>query len=187
MTRRGPLAGLLTLALLLGTGWGAAGRPDKPAEPAEAVAVGDKVPQSNSLRDLRGTRRPLHDFKGYKAVVVAFLGADCPISNLYLPGLIALEKKYRGKQVQFLAVYPNEGEDLDQAAAHAYDRDVPFPVLKDFGQKLADSVGVTRVPSVVVLDGDFALRYRGRIDDQYGTGSRREKATRDYLRLAPDL
>ena len=108
MIRRGTLPGLLTLALLLGAGWGAAGRPAAAAEPAKAVAVGDKVPQSNSLRDLRGTRRPLHDFKGYKAVVVAFLGADCPNSNLYLPGLIALEKKYRDQQVQFLAVYPND-------------------------------------------------------------------------------
>ena len=170
MTRRGTLAGLLTLALLLGAGWGAAGWPAVAAEQAKAVAVGYKVPQSDSLRDLRGTRRPLHDFKGYKAVVVAFLGADCPISNLYLPGLIALEKKYRSQQVQFLAVYPNEQEDLDQVAAHAYDRDVPFPVLKDFGQKLADGIGVSRVPAVAVLDGDFLLRYRGRIDDQYGAG-----------------
>jgi peroxiredoxin len=178
MTRRGPLAVFLVLAPLPGAGRGAA------AEPARAVALGDKVPNSASLRDLRGTRRSLHDFKGHKAVVLAFVGADCPISNLYLPGLLALEKKYRGRQVQFLAVYPNEREDLDQAAAHAYDRDVPFPVLKDVGQKLADAVGVTRVPAVAVLDGDFALRYRGRIDDRYGAGSRREKPTRDDLAQA---
>ncbi len=82
----------------------------------------------------------------HKAVVLAFVGAECPVSNLYLPGLIELEKKYRGKEVQFLAVYPNDAEDLDQVAAHAYDRDVPFPVLKDVGQKLADALGVTRVP-----------------------------------------
>ncbi len=176
MTRREPLAGLLTLALLLGTA--------RAAEPAGAIAVGDKVPNSNSLRDLRGTRRPLHDFKGHKALVLVFVGADCPISNLYLPGLLALEKKYRAKQVQFLAVYANERENLDQVAAHAYDRDVPFPVLKDFGQKLADALGVSRVPSAAVLDGEFVLRYRGRIDDQYGTGSRRDKATRDDLARA---
>ena len=116
---------------------------------------------------MRGTRRPLHDFKGYSAVVVAFVGTDCPISNLYMPGLVELEKKYRERKVQFLAVYANEGEDLDQVAAHAYDRDVPFPVLKDFGQKLADTLGVTRVPTVALLDGDFVLRYRGRVDDRY--------------------
>src|SRR5262249_60115530 len=86
----------------------------------------------------------------------------------------------------FLAVYPNEAEDLDQIAAHAYDRNVPFPVLKDVGQKLADNLGVTRVPSVAVLDGKHVLRYRGRVDDRYGAASRRPKATRDDLAKAID-
>ncbi|HEX5271623.1 MAG TPA: redoxin family protein, partial [Gemmataceae bacterium] len=172
---------LLAVALVL-----AAGGPALAEEAAKGAAVGDKAPNSGSLRDLRGNRRALHDFKGHKAIVVAFVGADCPISNLYLPGLVALEKNYRAKKVQFLAVYPNETEDFDQVAGHAHDRDLPFPVLKDFGQKLADGLGVTRVPTFVVLDGEFRLQYRGRVDDRYGTASRREKATRDDLALALD-
>src|SRR5207302_6009323 len=114
---------------------------------AGETAVGVKVANSSSLRDLRGGRRALHSFTGKKAVVLAFLGTECPVSNVYLPGLLDLEKQYRPKQVQFLAVYPNEHEDLDQVGVHAYDRNVPFPVLKDFGQKLADALGVTRVPT----------------------------------------
>src|SRR5262245_15798712 len=98
MTRRGPLAGLLVLGLTLG----AAG------EAAAATTVGAKVSNTGSLRDLRGNRRALHTFKDHDAVVLAFLGTDCPISNLYLPGLLDLEKRYRAKKVQFLAVYPNE-------------------------------------------------------------------------------
>jgi thiol-disulfide isomerase/thioredoxin len=155
-------------------------------ESGPVTPVGGKAPDTGSLRDLRGNRRPLHSFTGYKAVVVAFLGTDCPISNLYLPGLVELEKRYRLKQVQFLAVYPNEHEDLDDIAAHTADHDVPFPVLKDVGQRLADTLGVTRVPAVVVLDGDFKLRYRGRVDDRYGVAFRREKATRDDLVEALD-
>lgn len=174
MTRRGPLGGLLVLGFLLGSLGNA---------PA-ATTVGDKVSNTGSLRDLRGNRRALHTFKDHKAVVLVFLGTDCPISNLYLPSLLEMEKKYRGQGVQFLAVYPNESEDLDTVAAHAHDRDVPFPVLKDFGQALADEVGVTRVPTVAVLDGDFTLRYRGRVDDRYGVAYRRDKATRDDLAQA---
>src|SRR5262249_23478492 len=101
--------------------------------------------------------------------------------NLYLPGLIELEKKYRKKGVQFLAVYPNESEDLERIASHAYDRDTPFPFLKDVGQKLADGLGVARVPTTVVLDGEVVVRYRGRVDDRYGVSGRRPKATRDDL------
>src|SRR5207249_971470 len=100
---------------------------------------------------------------GNAAVVLAFVGIDCPVSNLYLPGLGELEKHYRTHKVQFLAVYPNAEDDLDQVAAHAYDHYVPFLVLKDFGQKLADNLGIARVPTVVVLDGEFVLRYRGRL------------------------
>ena len=183
MIRRGWAGGVLLLGVAVGSfgGAGAAG-----AEKKFAASLGDKVENSNSLRDLRGNRRALHGFTGSRALVLAFVGADCPVSNLYLPRLIELEKKYRAQQVQFLAIYPNEGEDLEQAAAHARDRDVPFPVLKDVGQRLADALGVTRVPTVVVLDGDFVLRYRGRVDDQYGVAARRPKATRDDLAQALD-
>jgi mono/diheme cytochrome c family protein len=180
MIRHGAAAGVVVFGLVFGATLPARADGDRPA----AVTPGAKVPNSNSLRDLHGNRRPLHGFKGYKAVVLAFLGCDCPVSNVYLPGLLALEKKYRPQRVQFLAVYPNESENLDQVAMHAYDRDVPFPVLKDFGQRLADALGVTRVPAVVVLDGDFVLRYRGRVDDQYGVAARRPQATRADLAAA---
>ena len=83
---------------------------------------------------------------------------ECPVSNLYAPGLIELEKTFRGKQVQFLAIYSNENEDLEQMAIHAGDRDFPFPVLKNSGQRLAELVGAARVPTVAVLDGDFKVR-----------------------------
>jgi hypothetical protein len=150
------------------------------------VAPGQKVPGGSVLRDLRGSRRSLHDFKDNKAVVLVFLGTQCPVSNLYVPSVLEMEKKYREQGVLFLAVYPNDGEDLDQIAMHSHDRDVPFPVLKDVGQILADQVGVTRVPSVAVLGGDFTLRYRGRIDDRYGVGHRKQKPTRNDLAEAVD-
>jgi len=169
-------------ALILAFGASQARADDSP----KPVALGGKVPNSNSLRDLRGNRRALHDFKSHKAIVLFFVGAECPVSNLYFPEVVALEKKYREKEVQFLAVYPNEHEDLDQIAGHAYDRDPAFPTLKDAGQRLADSLGVKRVPTVVVLDGDFSLRYRGRVDDRYGVAAKKPKAGRDDLVSALD-
>ena len=60
MFRSGALGGFLSLGLLLGTccEWAALAA----AEPAKPVAIGAKVPNSNSLRDLHGNRRSLHDF-----------------------------------------------------------------------------------------------------------------------------
>jgi peroxiredoxin len=180
MTKRCTLTNFVAFGLLFVFSWGAVPlRGDD--KPVSAIAVGDKTPDLGSLRDLRGNRRSLHSFKDNRALVLAFLGADCPISNLYAPRLLELEKNYRSKQVQFIAVYANEHEDLDRVAMHTYDRDVPFPVLKDFGQRVADTLGVERVPAVAVLDKDFVLRYRGRIDDRYGVASRRKEASRDDL------
>ena len=86
MTGRPALALLLALVAV-------AAADDRP----RPVAVGDKVTATNQLRDVRGGLRPLAGFAGHKAVVLAFVGADCPVSNLYLPGLIELEKQYRGQ------------------------------------------------------------------------------------------
>lgn len=155
-------------------------------ESNKPTPIGAKVANSNSLRDVRGGKRALDGFKDNKAIVLVFLGADCPVSNLYVPTLIEIEKSCRDKKVQFLAVYPNEAEDLDQVAAHSYDRDLPFLTVKDFGQRLAASVGITRVPGVAVLDSELNLRYRGRVDDRYGASIRKPKATRDDLREAID-
>lgn len=153
-------------------------------EKPSAKKIGEKVDNSRSLRDLRGSRRSLHSFGGDRHLVLAFLGTDCPLSSVYVPTLNKLSDTYHKKGIQFLAIYPNDNEDFDAVAAHSYDRDIPFPVLKDLNQQLAHTVGVTRVPSVVILDTEFKLRYRGRIDDRYGVGFRRPKATRSDLEEA---
>src|SRR5437764_1032896 len=106
MKMGGPPIGLLLGALLAVT-WDGMAAPGSAGETTKAIALGEKVPNSSSLRDLRGNRRALHDFTGRRALVLAFLGADCPISNLYLPSLLSLEKKYRTQEVVFLAVYAN--------------------------------------------------------------------------------
>src|SRR5437868_333419 len=143
MIRHGWAGGLVLLGLLLApAGQTQARAADDKGKP---LAIGKKLLRGTVLRDLRGNRRAVHDFKGYRALVLVFVGSECPVSNLYLPELLESEKVYRARQVQFLAVYPNDQEDLDQIAVHASDRDVPFPVLKDVGGKLADMLGVTRL------------------------------------------
>src|SRR2546423_7475050 len=77
MTGRGTLGGILVFGLLVTAGVAAAG---------ETTAVGTKVANAGTLRDLRGGRRALQGFTGKKALVLAFVGTDCPLSNLYLPG-----------------------------------------------------------------------------------------------------
>ena len=72
----------------------------------------------------------LADLKG-KAVVVAFVGTECPISNAYMPRLVELHKEFADKGVTFVAVNANVQDTAERVAAHAKKHNLPFPVLKD--------------------------------------------------------
>ena len=57
---------------------------------------------------------------------------------------------------------------------------VPFPTLKDFGHKLADALHAERTPEAFMCwMRTIVLRYRGRIDDQYGVGFQKHKPTKE--------
>jgi mono/diheme cytochrome c family protein len=115
-----------------------------------------------------------------------FADTECPVANLYVPTLVELHKQYSEKDVQFLAINSSGQDSFVVVSAHAQEREIPFPVLKDFDHKAADAFGAKHTPEVFLLDSDRVIRYRGRIDDQYGVGVRREKPTRHDLKEALD-
>ncbi len=154
---------------------------EKLTPPAVGAAVRDF-----SLKDVRRRPRALADYKDKKAFVVVFAGTECPLANLYVPTLIDLHKEYAPKGVQFLLVNSNPQDSFALVSAHAQERDIPFPVLKDFDQQVADAFGAKRTPEAFLLDGKRVIRYTGRIDDQYGIGYQKAKPTRQELKAALD-
>lgn len=130
-------------------------RPADP-EPAADFTLTDSAGKAWSLRDQRA-----------KAVVVAFLAAECPMSNGYLPVLADLAAKYADKSVTLIGVFPDPDGTPAQVAAHAKEYKVPFPVFADREQKAVAVLGAKVTPEVVVLDAAHVVRYRGRIDDGY--------------------
>lgn len=135
------------------------------AEPK--TIVGKKV-ESFTLRDFRGQPYSLDDAGKNKIVVLAFLGTECPLAKLYAPRLVELAKQYEAKGVVFVGLDSNRQDAVTEIASFARVHELTFPVLKDLNQVVADKVGATRTPEVVVLDAGRVVRYRGRIDDQYG-------------------
>jgi peroxiredoxin len=124
----------------------------------------------------------LADYRGRaKAIVITFTGIDCPIGNLYLPRLAELSALYAPRGVAFLAINSNSHETIDQICAHARDYAIPFPVLRDEQNRIADRYLVERTCETLVLDGGLRLRYRGAIDDQYEIGSRKDEPRQNYL------
>src|SRR5207247_3157269 len=93
---------------------------------------------SFALKDVGGRAISLADFKDKKAVVVVFTGTECPVNNSYLLRLKELHDVYADRGVQFLAINSNTQDPVDKIADHAQRHGVPFPVLKDADQKVAD-------------------------------------------------
>jgi peroxiredoxin len=134
-----------------------------------------------TLKDAEGKEWSLKDHRAKKAIVVIFLGTECPINNAYLPRLAELHKTYAPRDVAFVAINANSQDTPVRMAKHAKEHGIPFPVLKDTANILADQFGARRTPEVFVLDGADKVLYQGRIDDQYGRGFVRPTPTRRDL------
>src|SRR4051812_9804367 len=94
--------------------------------------AGDSAPKkiaSFHLNDGDGKPWALDDAaKDAKAIVVIFLGTQCPVNNAYAPKLAELHKEYASKGVQFVAVNANAQDTAQAIAEHARQHKIPFPV-----------------------------------------------------------
>ena len=138
-----------------------------------------------SLTDAAGKKHGMDEWQGKKAVVLFFLGVECPVSNFYAPEYARVAKTFADKGVAFYGIHPDPDVTAALAAKHAAEYRLPFPILLDPTQAVTRQAGVAVVPCAVVLSPDGVVRYRGRMDDRYSAdGVRREKPTRRDLEKA---
>jgi peroxiredoxin len=151
-----------------------------------ASAAADRKLEGFTLSDCHGKVRTLAGYADKPIVVIAFLGTECPLAKLYGGRLAELQQKYAARSVQFVGVDSNRQDSLSDLAAYARACKVDFPIFKDLNNKLADRLGARRTPEVFVLDRGRAIRYHGRIDDQFGVGFVRKSASTHELQSALD-
>ena len=144
------------------------------------LAIG-KVAPSIEFKDIRSLTRTLDDFGPRKAFVLVATTTTCPIAARSLPALDAIERRYRPKDVQFLALNVGPDDSIADAAAQAVTLGLEMPIVKDFGGKAARALGLERTPEVVVLDAGRRLVYRGRIDDRNRLEGTRDEAAHNDL------
>ena len=147
--------------------------------------VGNRV-EDFTLHDHLGAKHSLGDWQNKKAVVVAFLGVECPVARQYGSRLAELAAKFGPKEVAFVGINANQQDSLAEIANYAREYEIDFPILKDAGNAVADQWGAQRTPEVFVVDAKRVIRYWGRIDDQYGVGYARAAATRNFVADALD-
>jgi peroxiredoxin len=136
------------------------------AQEASRAGLKEKVPNL-SFKDAQGNIVQLHDVKDQKAIVLVFLSFDCPVSTSYSQPLSDMAKEFGKHGVTMWGLTTNEDDSRADVARHAKEFNLAFPVFKDEKMIAADALKADFTPEVFVLDGDFVLRYRGRIDDSY--------------------
>ncbi len=154
------------------------------AEPHEASALGAKV-DDFALADAYGKEHHLSNYADRPVVVLAFLGTECPLARLYAPRLVALAKKYGDQGVVFLGISSNAQDNVTELKNFARANGIEFPILKDLNNALADRLHATRTPAVYLLDRQRVVRYKGRIDDQYGLQDTKSGTRVSYQLKAP--
>jgi peroxiredoxin len=155
------------------------------ADTTKAPAQPGKTVKAFTLKDSAGKSWSLADVRDRKAVVVLFLGTECPINNQYLPRLAELHKTY-SDQVAFVAINSNVHDTPTRISGHIKANGIPFPVLKDSANVVADDFGARRTPEAFILSPAGKVLYQGRIDDQIGIGYKRKQPTRHDLVAALD-
>lgn len=123
-------------------------------------------PAAIALPDLDGGSHTPTELGPGQVHVLVFTSHECPIANAYAPTLRTLARDWQGQPIRLFVVHVDPDLTAQAAAAHAQDYELPGTILLDPAQRLAASLGVTRTPEAVVLNG-AGLVYRGRIDDQW--------------------
>jgi len=151
---------------------------------AEKLKIGDSAPQWATIVGTDDKPHSLADAKDAKAVVVVFTCNHCPVATAYQDRLIAVQKDYKDKGVQVIAISVNKGEadGLDAMKKRAITAGFNFPYLYDPTQQVGRDYGATCTPHVFVLNKDRKLAYMGAIDDNM----KADKAEKHYLRAALD-
>ncbi len=145
---------------------GATGAAAETALQAGESPIGKQVADF-ALPDHHGKSHALSEYQG-RPVVLAFLGTECPLAKNYAPRLNELAAEYANQGVAFLGINANVQDSLSEIGNYVKAFELTFPVLKDNGNVVADKLGAVRTPEVFLLDKNHAVRYWGRIDDQYG-------------------
>ena len=135
--------------------------------------------------DLDGRVWHLGQRSDSKAIAVAMLSTECPISNAYLPLLNKLARRFKRQGVEFYGVISDPSATRAAARDHRRSYAIAFPVLFDGSGELRRLLGATHTPHVFLLNVAGITLYQGAIDNQFADlGQKRDAATRRYLENA---
>ena len=170
------LAFSLFFAALPGTNVKAKGAEDT----STAGAIGSVVADFK-LPDVEGRERSLSSLKGKYGTVLIFISVQCPVSNGYNERMQKLAEDYKARGINVIGINANSTETIEEVKAHAASHNLLFTILKDNGNKIADSLGAEHTPEAYLLDANNKIVYHGRIDNGRKAGTETTNDLRDAM------
>lgn len=154
---------------------------------SKGMPIGTRAP-AFELPGTDGNTYHLKSFRDAKVLVVVFTCNHCPYAQASENRLIQIQNDYADKGVQLVLINSNDDtaypeDSFEHMVRRAKEKNYPFPYLRDETQKVAHSFNAACTPDVFVFDNERALRYSGRIDDNW---QEPDQVTRHELREALD-
>lgn len=142
---------------------------------SEKLDLGSHAPDFT----LKGTRDgiteetfTLSDFRGAKALLIAFICKHCPYVVAIQNRLAQLARDLQDRDLAVVAICSNDAEmypedSFDNLKRQHRELGFSFPYLIDETQEVSKAYGAVCTPEFYLYDGNFQLRYHGRFDDNW--------------------
>jgi len=139
---------------------------DQVVRPGRGRPRGRQAP-AFELSSFTGRKVKLADLTG-KIVVLEWFNSDCPFVRYHYDQattMIDLAKKYKDKNVVWLAVNSTSTTTPQANRQFAEKHKLPYPILDDRAGTVGRQYGARNTPHMFIIDKDGTLAYRGAIDN----------------------
>ena len=150
---------ILVVAAILVTGCGRGAAVSTDREPVIGTLEGN-IARDFALTDLNGENISLSSYFGKKAILLDFTTTWCPYCITIMPKMKDLQKQYGNDGLEIISVYLNEEPDRVKDFISGFGG-ADYKVLTDTSGIMAYRYGIAGVPTVMLIDKDGVIRFRG--------------------------
>ena len=126
---------------------------------------GDDVAPDFKATTPDGKEVSLDTVKAAEVVVVVFTCNQCPVAVAYEDRFIDFNKKYKDKNVAFVAINNSTAEDVEAMKQRIEEKGLNYVYAYDGSGESAKSYGAKSTPTCYVLDKNRKVVYHGAFDD----------------------
>ncbi|MFN0118010.1 MAG: thioredoxin family protein [Elusimicrobiota bacterium] len=133
---------------------------------------GQLAPEFKDLKGVDGKKHALSDYVSKKVLVIIFSCNHCPYVQAYEDRIIDLQKEFKDKEVQFIAINSNDDQhypddSFENMVKRAKEKNFNFDYLRDESQEVAKAYKASHTPHIYLFDEKRYLAYTGKVDDNW--------------------